>query len=161
MKKSGIMLAAVICMMMQSVSAFAQDQFVSTEKLPSAITSFIQKHFPGQVIDYANIDTEFADTDFDDDFDGDDFDDTIYEVCLNNGVELDFDMNGNWRKVDCYYMTVPMQIIPSTIAQYVGIHFSGHDIVKIDKINYGYEVELSNGLEVKFNHQGELITIDD
>lgn len=156
MKKSGIMLAAVICMMMQSVSAFAQDQFVSTEKLPSAITSFIQKHFPGQVIDYANIDTEFADTDFDDDFDG-----SIYEVCLNNGVELDFDMNGNWRKVDCYYMTVPKQIIPPTIAQYAGIHFSGQDIVKIDKKSYGYEVEFSNGLEVKFNHQGELLTFDD
>lgn len=160
MKKSGILLAAVICMMMQTVSAFAQDKLITTEQLPSAITSFIQNNFPGQVIDYVNIDSEFADTDFDDDFDCDDFDDTIYEVCLNNGIEIDFDMNGNWKKVDCYYMTVPMQIIPSTIAQYVDIHFSGQEIVKIDKKYYGYEVELSNGVEVKFNHQGELLSID-
>lgn len=164
MKKSGILLAAIICMMMQTVSASAQDRFISIEQLPQTIEAFIQKHFPGQVIDYANIDSEFADTDFDDDFDDafdDNFDNTTYEVCLNNGIELDFDMNGNWKKVDCYYMTVPNQIIPTPIAQYVDTHFDGHDIVKIDKKHYGYEIELSNGVEVKFNHQGELISIDD
>ncbi len=160
MKKSGILLAAVICMMLQTVSAFAQDKLITTEQLPSTITSFIQKNFPGQVIDYVNIDSEFADTDFDDDFDYDDFDDTIYEICLNNGIEIDFDINGNWKKVDCYYLTVPMQIIPSPIAQYVDVHFSGQEIVKIDKKHYGYEVELSNGVEAKFNHQGELLSID-
>ena len=160
MKKSGILLAAVICMMLQTVSAFAQDKLITTEQLPSTITSFIQKNFPGQVIDYVNIDSEFADTDFDDDFDYDDFDDTIYEICLNNGIEIDFDINGNWKKVDCYYMTVPVQIIPSPIAQYVDVHFCGQEIVKIDKKHYGYEVELSNGVEAKFNHQGELLSID-
>lgn len=147
MKKSKLFLIAFICMMTQSISAIAQDTFIPTEQLSATIKDFVQKNFPGQIIEYANID---ADTD-----------DANIEICLNNGIEIDFDMNGNWERVDCYYMSVPRQLIPNMIANYVDSHFSGNEIVKIDKEFYGYEIELSNGLELKFNQQGELLYIDD
>ena len=34
-------------------------------------------------------------------------------------------------------------------------------ITKIDKERYGYDIELSNDLELKFNRQGALIGMDD
>lgn len=34
-------------------------------------------------------------------------------------------------------------------------------IQKIDKDSFGYEVELANGLELKFNQAGALMEMDD
>ena len=33
--------------------------------------------------------------------------------------------------------------------------------MKIDKEYYGYDVELSNEIDLKFSHQGELVGMDD
>ena len=40
-------------------------------------------------------------------------------------------------------------------------HFAGATVVKIDKEYYGYDVELSNDLDLKFNAQGQFMRIDD
>ena len=146
MKKSVFFLAALVCMMMQSVSSFADDRVIPAEQLPAAAKTFIQKTFPGQAVSYATID-----------FDGR----KKYEVHLSNGTEVDFDKNGTWDKVDCNYSAVPASLVPSTIANYVKTHFAGAKVVKIDKERYGYDVELSNELELKFNKQGQLMNIDD
>ena len=146
MKKSVLFFAALVCMMMHSVSSFADDRIIPAEQLPAAAKTFIQKTFPGQAVSYATID-----------FDGR----KKYEVYLNNGVEVDFDKNGTWDKVDCNYSAVPASLVPSTIANYVKTHFAGAKVVKIDKERYGFDVELSNELELKFNKQGQLMNIDD
>ena len=51
MKKSTLFIAALICMMMQTVSTFAQDTFLPKEQLPASIKTFVQELFPGQIID--------------------------------------------------------------------------------------------------------------
>lgn len=56
---------------------------------------------------------------------------------------------------------VPAKLIPANIANYVNKNFKGATIVKIDKEHYGYEVELSNGLDLKFNCNGSFMMIDD
>ena len=129
MKKSVLYFAALLCMMVQSVSTFANDKVVPEEQLPAATQSFIQQTFPGQGITYVILDKDFGKT--------------TYEVFLDNGVELEFDKNGTWDKVDCVFSAVP------------------DDIIKIDRKRYGYEVELSDDLELKFNHYGQLTYIDD
>ena len=136
-----------MCMMMNSVATFANDRIIPAEQLPAAAKTFIQKNFPGQAVSYAKIDKDFGKT--------------TYEVCLNNGVELEFDKNGAMDKVDCHYSAVPANLVPATIANYVKTHFAGATVVKIDKERYGYDVELSNDLELKFNSKGQLMRIDD
>lgn len=147
MKKSTIFLAALLCMMMQTVSTFAGDRLITTEQLPAAAKAFIQENFPAQGITYAKKD----------------FDDgrRRYEVRLDNGFELDFDKQGNWDKVDCQYEAVPALIVPTLIANYVNTSYPSAQIVKIDKERYGYKIELSNDLELKFNKKGMLFDIDD
>ena len=147
MKKSVFFLAALMCMMMNSVATFANDMIIPATQLPAAAQSFIQQTFPGQAVSYAKVDRDFGRT--------------TYEVCLNNGTELEFDKNGTWDKVDCNYSAVPANLVPAAIADYVKTHFAGATIVKIDKERYGYDVELSNELDLKFNKQGQLINIDD
>ena len=83
------------------------------------------------------------------------------EVHLNNGVQLEFDKKGNWDKVDCQFNAVPAHLVPTVIANYVQTSYPGATVVKIDKERYGFKIELSNDLEMKFNKQGALFDIDD
>ena len=147
MKKSVFFLAALMCMMMNSVATFANDMIIPATQLPAAAQSFIQKTFPGQAVSYAKVDRDFGKT--------------TYEVCLNNGTKLEFDKNGTWDKVDCNYSAVPADLVPANIATYVKSSFPGATIVKIDKERYGYDIELSNDLELKFNKNGKMLRVDD
>jgi pectin methylesterase-like acyl-CoA thioesterase len=63
-----------------------------------------------------------------------------------------FDLHQEWR---------PAAIIPEPILQYVKTSFPGTMITKIDKERYGYDVELSNDIDLKFNYQGMIIGMDD
>ena len=146
MKKSVFFLAALVCMMMQTVSTFAYDRLIPEEQLPAEAKAFIQKTFPGQTISYAIAD-----------FDGR----KTYEVCLSNGIEVEFDKCGTWDKVNCNYSAVPAHLIPAAIANYVKAQYANANVVKIDKDRYGYEVELSNAVELKFDRHGQLMKIDD
>ena len=138
MKKSVFFLAALVCMMMQSVTTFAGDRIIPKEQLPAAAQTFIQKTFPGQTVSYAKIDSDGRKT---------------YEVRLSNGTEVEFDKNGTWDKVDCNHSAVPANLVPAS--------FPGATIVKIDKERYGYDIELSNDLELKFNKNGKMLRVDD
>ena len=146
MKKSVFFLAALVCMMMQAVSTFASDRIITKEQLPAAAQTFIQKTFPGQTISYAKID-----------FDGR----KTYEVRLSIGTEVEFDKNGTWDKVDCNFSAVPADLVPANIANSVKSSFPDAVIVKIDKERGGYDIELSNDLELKFNKNGQMVRIDD
>ena len=147
MKKSVLFLAVLVCMMMQSVSSFANDMIIPVEQLPAAAKSFIQRTFPGQEISYAKVETDFSKK--------------TYEVCLDNGIEVEFDKCGTWDKVNCNYSAVPAHLIPAAIANYVKAQYANANVVKIDKDRYGYEVELSNAVELKFDRHGQLMKIDD
>ena len=56
---------------------------------------------------------------------------------------------------------VPAAIVPAAIQQYVSTSFPGTVITKIDKERYGYDIELSNDIDLKFNYQGAIIGMDD
>ena len=147
MRKSSLFFAALVCMMMQSLSSFADDRVIPTQQLPAAAQTFVQNTFPGKGIAYATIDRDFGKT--------------TYDVRLNDGTEVDFDSKGTWDKVDCGFSAVPAQLVPTAIANYVKANYAGATIVKIDKERHGYDIELSNDLELKFNKQGQLIGFDD
>ena len=143
MKKFKFLLLAVAGMMI-SASAFADDKPIAPEQLPAAAKAFIQTHFPGKKILYAERD--YSD----------------YECRLDDGTELKFNRKGNWDKVDCNGpVAVPAAIVPEAIKKYVQANFPDTVITKIDKEGWGIEIELSNDLDLKFNYQGMLIGMDD
>ena len=136
------MLMALVCLMMSSVCR-ADDTPISPEALPAAAKTFVQTNFPGQKIIYAEKDWN------------------SYECRLDDGTKIEFNKKGNWDKVDCHMKAVPAAIVPEAIQTYVKVNFEGCIITKIDKERYGYEIELSNDIDLKFNYQGVLIGMDD
>ena len=57
---------------------------------------------------------------------------------------------------------VPASIVPQPIQTFVsGSNYPGQFIRQIDRNAYTWEVELSNGLEIKFDNQFNVIDIDD
>ena len=147
MKKQVLFLAALACMMLHTASTFADDRVIPVEQLPEAAQKFVKATFPGHAISYATVDVDFAKK--------------SYEVRLDNGIEIDFDNGGTWDKVDCHFSAVPAHLVPATIAEYVKTNFPGTQVVKFDKERRGFEVELSNDLELHFNSHGKLLYIDD
>ena len=140
-----LLLAALLCL--SSATCLADDHPIPVEQLPAAAKTFIQQNFPAQTIIYAERDPEFSGT--------------KYEARLDDGTKIEFDKKGNWDKVDCQTKPVPAALVPAPIATYVSTTFPNTQIVKIDKERFGYEIELSNDLELKFNKKGALIGMDD
>ena len=84
-----------------------------------------------------------------------------YEVILTDGSEISFDKNGNWDNVETSKnKSVPDGFIPAGVKNYVAKNHAGTKIVGIDKERNGYEVELSNGIDMKFNKSGQFVRYD-
>ena len=124
------------------------DKPVVPAQLPQQITAFIQQNFPGQSISFAAKDLEITGW--------------KYDVVLADGTQIDFDTDKMWDKIQCTMSNpVPTALIPALIATHLRTNFPDAMILKIDKDRNGYEVELANGLELKFNQQGALMEVDD
>lgn len=144
MKTYRNLFTAIIGLLLVCVLSSAYDGHPVTEKqLPASAKSFISKNFPGQKI--ISVEKEFKE----------------YEVILSNGTKIEFKTNGTWDKVKTPAGSVPQALIPAAIAKYVKANFPDCTINKISKERYGYEVELSNDLDLKFNPEGVLLQFDD
>lgn len=85
-----------------------------------------------------------------------------YEVVLTDGTEITFDSDGNWKDVEVgINASVPSKFIPAGVASYIKSNQPGTHVVGIEKKRGGYDVELSNGVEMKFNSEGQFLRYDD
>ena len=124
------------------------DKPVLPAELPATITSFVQQNFPGQTISFAKKDLELTGWQ--------------YDVVLADGTQIDFDTDQMWDKIQATLTNpVPTALIPAPIVTHIQTQFPQAMILKIDKERYGYEIELANGLELKFNEMGALMEVDD
>ena len=77
-------------------------------------------------------------------------------------TEIEFRSDGQWESVGRKYSPVPASIVPQPIQTFVsGSNYPGQFIRQIDRNAYTWEVELSNGLEIKFDNHFNVIDIDD
>lgn len=121
---------------------------IESSALPENARNFVTTHFPDAA--YTSVrQNSIADDDG-----------SIYDVYLSNGFEIDFDANGNWTDVDGNTQAVPAAIIPETILAYVTTNYAGQTINTIEIETTGYDIELSSGVDLVFNPQGEFIRID-
>lgn len=130
-------------------ASFAGDRErpITLDKLPAAAQEFLAANFKDLTLAYAVEDPKFIGSE--------------YEVIYTDRTEVDFESNGEWSSVERKYAAVPVAIVPVQIADYVKKSFAGEFIRKIDRDKYTWEVELSNGLEIKFDRNFQVIDIDD
>ena len=82
---------------------------------------------------------------------------------FSNGWEVEFNRRGEWNHVDCRRDPVPVSIqhlLPQPILTYVATHFNAAAITEVDKNARGYEIGLSNDLDLKFSLSGDFKLID-
>ena len=124
------------------------DKPVLPAQLPAPIQTFVQQYFPGQTITFAQKDLELTGW--------------KYEIFLADGTHIDFDTDDMWDKIECPLTNpIPTAIIPPPVATTIQANYPDAMITKIDKELNGYEVDLANGLELKFNNQGAIVDMDD
>ena len=142
MKKLSIIMAFVAILCFGMNKAMAQN----TNANP-AITQFVAQYFPQATVQMVMPD--------DDDID----------VVLSDYTKIEFKLNNEWKKVDCEhsttYTSVPAELVPEQITAYVTGNFPGAIIKKLEKIFRGWEIELNNQLELKFNSHFKVTEIDD
>ena len=141
MKKTIFAFIAIVCLGLSTAMA----QNANTNP---AITQFVTQHFPQATIQYVMPDEDDID------------------VVLNDYTKIEFRLNHEWKKVDCEHSTtftsVPATLVPEQITAYVNANFPNTIIKKLEKkIMGGWEIELSNGLEVKFTNSFRVMEVDD
>jgi hypothetical protein len=114
------------------------------EKIPPHSKAFIDQYFPQSTVVLVEMD--------DDDVEGKE-----YCVLLNDGTKIEFDLQGEWKRVGRNKTGVPSTLVPKSILQYVKTNYPKEVITKLCKKPYGFKIELSNDEDVRFNPQGQFI----
>ena len=139
--------ALAIAALAVTTTAFADDIAIDAQKLPVAAQKFLKDNFAKSKVALATHDRDVTDND--------------YTVVLDNGTKVEFDHAGKWESVKSATAKIPASIIPQGIQDYVKQNYPQSGIVKIERKRYGYEIELANDLDIKFNAQGHFIGFDD
>lgn len=85
-----------------------------------------------------------------------------YEVIMTDGTEIEFDRSGNWKNVETSIKSsVPNGFIPKEAMTFINSKHNGKKVVGIEKKRYGFEIELSDGIDIKFDQNGKFIKYDD
>jgi len=87
-------------------------------------------------------------------------DGTLYEVELSNNFEIDFDSEGALINISGENKQIPDNLVLPAILQYVKDTYPDLFIEEIDRENNGYEVELSNDVELYFDLEGNFVLAD-
>lgn len=125
----------------------SNDKRIEFAQLPTQSQQLIKKHFSDQSIALVKMENEFFDK--------------SYEIIFTNSSKIEFDKNGEWKEIDCKYTQLPVEVIPHKIRSYISKNYPAIKTTKIEKESRGrYEVELSNGIDLKFDSKFNLIDID-
>lgn len=122
------------------------DTPIQVTQLPDAAQQFIKKHFSDVQVANGMMDNGMMKS---------------YEVTFVNGAAVDFNGKGEWTEVKNPNGTVPDEIVPKPIKEYVGKTYPEQKIIGIERERNGYEIWLDNKLDLKFDQKFKLIGMDD
>lgn len=125
-----------------------KDVLITESQLPATSATFVKAHFPDAKITSIKKDVDKKKVE--------------YDVYLANGFELTFDEAGEWTDVDAPDgMTIPSGIAPLSIVDFIESYYPAQGINEISRYTRGYEVELTNGLDLLFDTTGNIVRIGD
>ena len=145
MKK--MLLSALAIATLAVTPTMAEDVAITAQQLPREAQSFLKVHYAQNKVLSAMHDRDVADND--------------YTVYLEDGTKIEFDGSGKWESVKNHNGKIPAGVVPAPIQGYISQHYPTLGIEKIERKRYGYEVELTNDLDMKFSLNGKFIGLDD
>ncbi len=123
------------------------DKMITREELPEKAQMFLTKHFDGVEVLYAKAERDMGVI-------------TSYDVVLSGNVKVEFNRSGEWTNVDCEHSQVPNSILPQGVLDYVSTKFAKAYVVEIERGLMGYDVKLSNDLDLDFDKNGKFLRVD-
>lgn len=126
-------------------TACDKESIVSADGLPKSAQLFITQHFPNHEV--LQVVKERDDLK------------TTYDVYLSDGFNLDFDKNGKILGVEGT-SKLPDSVVPEKILAYVQANYPDYFIRDWELDDRGQEVALSNGMDLKFDKNGNFLRID-
>ena len=128
-------------------TSYADDKPIDYEQLPAAAKAFVQAEFPSAAISFVTRDSDLLDT--------------TYDLHFADGLKVEFNSKGEWKEISRKSAPIDDRFVPQQIRENVASRWPDARFRKIERYRQGYEVELSNGLELKYNKKFKLAEIDD
>jgi hypothetical protein len=142
-----IFLSLVIAMLAVMPMLADNDKMIIREELPEKAQMFLTKHFDGVEVLYAKAERDMGIV-------------TSYDVVLDGNVKVEFNRSGEWTSVDCEHSQVPNSVLPQGVLDYVSNKFAKAYVVEIERGLMGYDVKLSNDLDLDFDKNGKFLRVD-
>ena len=133
---------SVFIFSMMSLLAFADGRYIAAEAIPAGAKTFLNKYF-------ANVAVVYPEQEYNE-----------FEVHLENGVEIEFTGNGDWKSVDAKWQPIPTTIVPPSVLAAVKAMYPKAAIVKIEKDWNGFDIELDNRMELKVADNGKVYEVE-
>ena len=147
MKRIGIILIGLA--LMTNMACADNDKVTNNiNELPQVSRNFLNNYFNGNKVSHIKIDKDLFLVD-------------SYDVILTDGTSVEFNRDGEWKEVKSFQQNIPDTLIPAEIRQYVRQNYPGQKIMTVERGKRKVSVDLANGLELKFDLNGNLIDIDD
>ena len=134
----------IIFAFLSTLACNAQGKIITVKELPSGCIDFIKTHFTGTEIESAVLKSDVS---------------AAFEVTLKNGIKIEFNKKGEWSEVETTMLKVPSTIIPAPINEYVSTNHPKVAISMIKKEGNTIKIRLSDGSELKFNKEYQVIRI--
>lgn len=145
MRKLFVLIIALLSL--HGVMQASDGKLIDKSQLPVKSQQFLNEYFNRSVISYVKEDEDFFNKE--------------YDVVFTDGTKIEFEKNGDWMSISCKQTLMPVRLIPAKIMHHLKSNYPEHRIVQFEKDRKGYELKLSNGLELNFNKNFQLVEIDD
>jgi hypothetical protein len=142
-KRMLFLLATFMC----AITSCMADKPIAYSEVSAEAKSFVEKYFPEAKV--AFVESYYGVL-------GD-----SYEIIFNTGDKLKISESGEWREIKSASLDIPDELIPETSKAYLDDNFPGVKVKKIEKSKKFFGVDLVNKFEIKFNHKGAVIELDD
>ncbi|RYF22968.1 MAG: hypothetical protein EOO42_07920 [Flavobacteriales bacterium] len=145
LKKVLIQLSFALTFAFLLVGCDKDDQVVQETELSAPARTYLNTHFNGVAVTRVVRDR----------------DDLVneYEVVLANGVKLEFTEAGVVTSIKSTTQ-LPDSVIPANVLAYAKTNYPTAFVTEWELDATDQEIQLSNGLELKFNLAGEFLRID-
>ena len=142
MKQWTMLLAGVL--MLAAGGAAEAKRPTQMSELPATAQQFVRDNFADGRVTHVKMAGRLADRD--------------YEVAFVDGTRIQFDKNGNWEEIHTHYGKIPATVLPQKARTYLREHYPEVPMTAVEHDRKGYEIELSNGLELEFGPDGTLLS---
>ena len=128
-----------------SLISCAKEEVIPVSELPAEMKAYISTHFPSNTILQVVKDVDGLTK--------------TYDVLLSERISLEFNRQKEIIDIDSE-IALPNSVIPEQIRQYVTANYPSNVITDWELDDRNQQVQLNNGLDLKFNMNGDFLRID-